>query len=484
MNNDIMMEHARKVNKLIVPILWILAVLVLLIGLIAKELSSDLVAIISLFSAAAVCTIFLITKKFERVVSFIVILALVFATVFTLYTNGTYAIICLFICVSSSSLYFDKKIYIFNAVMIDAGFIILQLIKHVMDNVSFIEVFIIFNVCICILYFVIKWGKDLINSAAQEKNTAENLLSQSESNLKTITDNTNNLNQDISQCNDNMESIKQTSSDITTNIQEVAKESITLAENITHIGDMINDADEKVADTYKTSKSLSDFSIEASSIVSDSSDKISAMDNQMAIINNAATESVATVAELQKNVEEVNTFLSNIVQISKQTNLLALNASIEAARAGESGRGFAVVAEEVAKLAEQSSDAVNQIHDVMNKINEKTGNVLEKVQNSSTAAQEGSVILNEVNECYGEINKSFSKIDSSIKDGLNMIEKTSSIFSDIRKESESISGISEENSSTTEEMLAAMEEQNAGIETVSGLINDIKKSSDNLEHIN
>lgn len=71
----------------------------------------------------------------------------------------------------------------------------------------------------------------------------------------------------------------------------------------------------------------------------------------MSIINSAVTDSLTTVEMLNQSMDDVNTFLSAISQISDQTNLLALNANIEAARAGEAGAGFAVVAKEIQKLS-------------------------------------------------------------------------------------------------------------------------------------
>jgi methyl-accepting chemotaxis protein len=83
-----------------------------------------------------------------------------------------------------------------------------------------------------------------------------------------------------------------------------------------------------------------------------------------AAIQLAHTDLQASSDRTQANarrVDEIQTVLELLKDISDQTALLALNAAIEAARAGESGRGFAVVADEVRRLAERSMAAATQI---------------------------------------------------------------------------------------------------------------------------
>ncbi len=88
-----------------------------------------------------------------------------------------------------------------------------------------------------------------------------------------------------------------------------------------------------------------------------------------------------TKAELEKAIEEskvaqqINILSESIMQITEQTNLLALNAAIEAARAGEAGRGFSVVADEIRKLAEQSKNTVIEIQQVITRVTTSVDNL-------------------------------------------------------------------------------------------------------------
>ncbi|MBO5353132.1 MAG: methyl-accepting chemotaxis protein [Lachnospiraceae bacterium] len=85
------------------------------------------------------------------------------------------------------------------------------------------------------------------------------------------------------------------------------------------------------------------------------------------ITGNLKEELVAALEE-SKSVNNIQSLINDILNVTSQTNLLALNASIEAARAGEAGRGFSVVADEIRNLSDNSKQTVEKIQEISNVI--------------------------------------------------------------------------------------------------------------------
>lgn len=131
------------------------------------------------------------------------------------------------------------------------------------------------------------------------------------------------------------------------------------------------------------------------------------MTEQMNKISQNNIEIKQIIVSLNGKSKEIDKVMTLINGIAKQTNLLALNASIEAERAQDHGRGFAIVSEEIRKLADQTGIATREVADVIADIQKESDDSVKKIV-------QGEII---------------------VKDGLSLIERTSSSFTLISSKS-------------------------------------------------
>ena len=176
-------------------------------------------------------------------------------------------------------------------------------------------------------------------------------------------------------------------------------------------------------------------------IIASSSEEMSRSIDEMA--HNAANAATTTenlsrqsalvserIAELDGYAKEIGGVIDSIVGIADQTNLLALNASIEAAGAGDSGKGFAVVASEVKELARQASVSSEDIRqrienvqknvknsvEAIDQINRMIGDSTELNNLMASSVEEQSITTRELTANIQQVADASSSISKSIED--------------------------------------------------------------------
>ena len=167
----------------------------------------------------------------------------------------------------------------------------------------------------------------------------------------------------------------------------------------------------------------------------------SRMRTQLKIIDSvvqSAQQTAEKASEMDSRAREIGTITQTIEAISAQTNLLALNAAIEAARAGEAGRGFAVVADEVRKLAENSKEAANTI-----------SRLVQAVQLSSV-----------------EVDGAMKTMVETLGETIEITNKSSQLFEDIRSKTVEVSGKQDELSANMTHVLSVADDTTARLSTM------------------
>jgi len=159
-------------------------------------------------------------------------------------------------------------------------------------------------------------------------------------------------------------------------------------------------------------------------------------------------EELEKAIENSKVVEKINILSESIMQITSQTNLLALNAAIEAARAGESGKGFSVVAEEIRKLAEQSKNTVIEIQSITSKV---TGSV---------------------NDLSNSSNKLLEFVSTDVQNDYKTMIVVADNYSE---DAEFVENLVTEFSSTSEELLASIQDI---LKTIDGVAHAANEGAD------
>ncbi len=167
--------------------------------------------------------------------------------------------------------------------------------------------------------------------------------------------------------------------------------------------------------------------------------------SDMHSITESVSQASNIIQDLEAQSKQISSIINVIKEISDQTNLLALNAAIEAARAGEQGRGFAVVADEVRKLAERTSQSTQEITVMIGKIQIGTGQAVSSMQATVQRVTEGETLTQQAGNSISQINSGAQMVLVAVNEISTAMQKESIASSQITKDIEEISRMSQEN---------------------------------------
>ena len=345
------------------------------------------------------------------------------------------------------------------------------------------QIKVIFLVVTCLIVCVLggcKAIKRLVEFSEEETNAVKEKAEKQLEIAKRVNEISNSVNTQFEQVRNDLDKIAEIINNTNKTIDIIsdgttssAEQSILQSEKTTEIQTRLNNTNQSTDIAVNTARKLQQ-------IVEKGKEESDELASQSAIVDSSALQISETIGNLVEHVSKVSDITNVIMNISSQTNLLALNASIEAARAGEAGKGFAVVADEIRSLAEMTKSSTEEITQIMNALITLTKNTQNELKHTvdSINIQRGKVKT--VHESFVAVEQDIDSLVAnmtSVSSEVNaVLDANSSIVDGI----ETLSGISQEMSSTTETTRQEMHDLNNRITNFSHAINTTSESLERL----
>ncbi|PKM51229.1 MAG: hypothetical protein CVV02_07680 [Firmicutes bacterium HGW-Firmicutes-7] len=217
-----MKNHINKVNKIVIKLLFLLANVTALCGVFFKMPILYAVSMIYIVLITLV-GISIYKKAFELgsgyVISFVIGIAVLS------FINNTNTVYLVLIPISLAGLYLNIKLFIMVSIFMNSILVIKLLLLRIFDDNLVITLMIV-NVIILIMFFMTKWGTELIMTISKEAQKASNSLDALVNTMLLIDQNTKRLNLQISNCEVELQLVKEKSSALVETVDSITLEDI------------------------------------------------------------------------------------------------------------------------------------------------------------------------------------------------------------------------------------------------------------------
>ncbi len=331
-----------------------------------------------------------------------------------------------------------------------------------------------------VLTLLSKWGQETIVEAKSESAQSKEAFNQLQTVFDKINQTSTQMDHSALNASDQMGQCLASSVEINDAIGALSKRIDYTSENLIAAKNSVQLSGVKVKETFALMHELKQLFATVTDNVSDSGQALSKMDDQMAVMNQAITQSFETINSLSTKMDAIYSFLDGIAAISNQTNLLALNASIEAARAGEHGKGFAVVAQEIRKLSEESGQFAEGIRKITAEFIDSTREAVTQSTLGQEAMAHGHDSMSTLSANYDNMKASFHVVDTALASEAKLIEAIYNQFEFIETVIEEASDTLLSNTVKFQEIGAITLEQMSAAETINDDVKSITHLSSEL----
>lgn len=301
--------------------------------------------------------------------------------------------------------------------------------------------------------------------------------------IKAIRLTTNTIDENTSEISHAMLNTAKTEEDLGTTMSQIAAGSEEQLQNINQSTSRLDDLSTAIDTLEANSEKIGISAASAADYAGKCLTSVITLQTQTSNNTNILKKASDNAKELENYSIEAVKIIEAISEISGQTNMLALNAAIEAARAGEHGKGFAVVAEEVRHLSESTAESTRQIAQYIEKIRQQSSEtslslseVVKTVSEQASSIDNTAGSLSDISGVMDSITKVLEDISKSIKSIYHNKQDIISINSDIQQASELMA-------SSTAEISASQQEQNAVVVSVSERVKALNEMALELDKI-
>lgn len=397
--------------------------------------------------------------------------------------GGLNVLVILFFLAILSSIYYHKLIFIIGYSLGAAAFIMNVFVASADQkilNENMITFLLTYLLSGAVLFVLIHLNQNLfsrlqstllnVKSETEQKELERNLLKQE---TASIFDNITNVNEQL-------HSNLRAQTEMKLAISEIATGNVTQSEEISTIAERATTTLNSVKELNIMSKQLLEDAIQASNVAADGENSINHLTLEMSDIIDIVNELKSTFEVLTQKIEETNSFVNSIKQISDQTNLLALNASIEAARAGEAGKGFSVVADEIRKLAEMTNGAAQKITQNLSEVNNSNITAHQKMNVSMEKIMSTVEVGIGVGLNFTQLTNALKALEDKFNRNHQLSEGVMVNSEDVEALTSNLAAIIEQSTASLEEISAAIEALNDDNKTIAFHMNETSKSAKNI----